>query len=277
MDLNGLPEDTSRLCDPTAAPVFIKSSSSSWPRLSLLRRSLRITKATPARIIAPPTPTTTPIMVLRVEVLMPELPDDSSSSPPRPGAEVSAGLVSVETVVCSMTSPFSVLVWVIITTDSDSEVGSGLSVVGFASVVSGSEVGESSGVELVEDVDEVEVGVGSSSSSSSEVVVGVDSSLVVVGEGSDVVSGSSSSSSELVGDGVGDGDGVGSSSDVVASGDADGLAADADPLSASSSSSSRSCLRSWWWFCSRPEVTTASRAIVKINIEKADSHRIVGG
>lgn len=241
MDLNGLPADVSRLCDPTAAPVCIKSSSSSWPRVSLLRRSLRTTKATPAIMIAPPTPTTTPMMVFRVPELIPELPDESPSSSPSPGAEVSGGLVSVESVVCSMISPFSVLVWVMITTDSDVVVGVGFLEVGFASeVVSGVEVGVSFGVEVVEGG--VDSGVELVSSSFSEVV---DSSLVVTVGGSDV--GSGSLDSVVVGSALVSGDDVGSALDVGSSAVADGTACPDPDSESASSSSSKSCLRLWWW------------------------------
>lgn len=63
----------SRRLDPTAVPAFIKSSSS-LSLLCLLRpQTLQATKATPASRIAPPTPTTTPMMVFLALLLNPLL------------------------------------------------------------------------------------------------------------------------------------------------------------------------------------------------------------
>lgn len=63
----------SRRLEPTAVPALIRSSSS-LSLLCLLRpQTLQATKAIPARRIAPPTPTTTPIMVFLALLLNPLL------------------------------------------------------------------------------------------------------------------------------------------------------------------------------------------------------------
>ena len=72
-----LPEDGlgafSRRLEPTAVPALIRSSSSLSLLFLLRPQTLQATKATPARRIAPPTPTTTPIMVFLALLLNPLL------------------------------------------------------------------------------------------------------------------------------------------------------------------------------------------------------------
>lgn len=63
----------SRTLEPTAVPAFIKSSSSLSLSFRFRNQILQATKATPARIIAPPTPTTTPMIVFFADVLSPLL------------------------------------------------------------------------------------------------------------------------------------------------------------------------------------------------------------
>lgn len=63
----------SRRLEPTAVPALIKSSSSLSGSCLLRPQTLQATKATPARIIAPPTPTTTPMMVFLALLLNPLL------------------------------------------------------------------------------------------------------------------------------------------------------------------------------------------------------------
>lgn len=63
----------SRRLEPTAVPALIKSSSSLSVLCLLRPQTLQATNATPARRIAPPTPTTTPMMVFFALLLNPLL------------------------------------------------------------------------------------------------------------------------------------------------------------------------------------------------------------
>jgi hypothetical protein len=102
--------EVSWLEDPTAAPEFIRSSSSPG-REFLLRRNLHATTARPPSMIAPPTPTTTPIMMFLWAVLKPELPDPPVSA--RPGVLVwvaTAVSVGGKVIVCSTGVPLMVMV-----------------------------------------------------------------------------------------------------------------------------------------------------------------------
>lgn len=100
----------SRRLEPTAVPALIRSSSS-LSLLCLLRpQTLQATKATPARRIAPPTPTTTPIMVFLALLLNPLLEPEEPEL--REGDELLVeevkGAVDVE--ACVVATPLMVVV-----------------------------------------------------------------------------------------------------------------------------------------------------------------------
>jgi len=78
----------------------------------LCPQTLQATKAKPAKIIAPPTPTTTPMIVFLAEVLRPELPESPLELR---AAEVVAGTGVEEVYVCATVLPLTYLTVVITT------------------------------------------------------------------------------------------------------------------------------------------------------------------
>lgn len=109
--MNGLfAVEVSWLEEPTAVPEFIRSSSSPG-REFLLRPNLHATTARPPSMMAPPTPTTTPIMIFLRARVKPELPDPPLWLSSPAGALVAvADVASVLVVVsvCSTTLPLTV-------------------------------------------------------------------------------------------------------------------------------------------------------------------------
>lgn len=100
----------SRRLEPTAVPALIKSSSSLSLLFLLRPQTLQATKATPARRIAPPTPTTTPMMVFLALLLNPLLEPEEPEL--REGDEVPVEEVedADDVEVCVVTTPLMVVV-----------------------------------------------------------------------------------------------------------------------------------------------------------------------
>jgi hypothetical protein len=107
----------SRRLEPTAVPAFIRSSSSlSW--LCRLRpQTLQATKPTPARRIAPPTPTTTPMMVFFALLLRPVLELEDPELRAGDAVLEVEDEVALDVKVCATTVPL--MVSVVVTSTSD--------------------------------------------------------------------------------------------------------------------------------------------------------------